>query len=162
MDAFSEKGFNNVVIGIGAAILVFVYMWVFLADTSEKYEKAKVILGGKIFVVDVAREPYQLKRGLGGRNSLSEFGGMLFRFPHPDIYPIWMKGMLFPIDIIWLENHRVVYIVKHANPPYRGAASEKIEIFWPSVYADEVLEVKAGTIDRFGITVGEVIRVEAN
>ena len=155
MHLFSEKGFTNIILGLGAAILVFTYLLFFLGELGEKYGKAEVTLGGRVFTVDVARDKQALVRGLSGREYIPEFGGMLFEFPRSDIYSIWMKGMRFPIDIIWLNNGRVVFLVQNAEPPEAGAPDIKLRTFTPSVDADKVLEVRGGTAKRLNIQMGD-------
>lgn len=155
MDLWSEKGFTDVILGIAAAILIFTYLLFFLGDIGEKYGRAEVKLGGKTFTVDVARERRELIRGLSGRDSIAEYGGMIFEFGRPDFYSIWMKGMHFSLDIIWLRRGRVVFAVENAAPPRPATADEKLEVFIPSENADEVLEVRAGSVARLGIQIGD-------
>lgn len=159
MDILSEKGFTNVILGIAAVILVFTYLLFFLGDIGEKYGRAEVKLGGKTFAVDVARDKRELIRGLSGRDSISEYGGMLFEFGRRDFYSIWMKGMRFPIDIIWLNQGQVVFVVKNAEPPPAATPDEKLEVFIPAESADEVLEVRAGTVERLAIQRGDEAKI---
>ena len=155
MDLFSEKGFTNIILGIGAATLVFVYLLFFLGELKEKYGKAEVTLKSKVFTVDVARGQQELIRGLSDRESISEFGGMLFEFPRSDIYSIWMKNMRFSLDIIWLNKRKVVFFVKNAESPLPDIPDSGLKIFTPAVEADEVLEVRAGMINRLRIQIGD-------
>jgi len=41
---------------------------------------------------------------------------MLFAMSEDDMQNFWMKGMLFPIDIIWIENARVIGCEKNISP----------------------------------------------
>src|SRR4051812_34888171 len=51
----------------------------------------------------VAKSETERQKGLSGRKSLSQNQGMIFIFDHPDKYGFWMKDMLFPIDIIYIN-----------------------------------------------------------
>ena len=73
--------------------------------------KSKLVLGGKTFSVDVADTVYTQAKGLSNRQSLGYNEGMLFIFKDVDIHGFWMKDMLFPIDIIWMdENLKINHI----------------------------------------------------
>lgn len=92
----------------------------------------------------------QEKRGLSFQKSIGDTDGLLFIFEKPDRQGIWMKDMLFPIDVFWFdENFRVVYIKKNFTP----------DSYPLSVYPDSpalyVLETKSGFADEHNITVGD-------
>lgn len=89
--------------------------------------------------------------GLGGREGLPEETGMLFVFDSEAKHSFWMKGVRFPIDIIWMdEDKEVVHFVKNATPDSEGS----LEIYTPPIGAKYVLEVAGGTIDEFGVGLG--------
>jgi uncharacterized membrane protein (UPF0127 family) len=79
---------------------------------------------------------------------------MLFVFPKASIYSFWMPDMNFPIDILWINNGRVVdtdenmtNIFDPANPRY----------YSPSSPAQFVLEINAGFIRRNNIRIGDPV-----
>lgn len=81
-----------------------------------------VELGGTTLLVEIADQPEEHGRGLSGRQSLSQGWGMLFIFDKPGRYSFWMYGMLFSLDIIWLDKEaRAVHLVTEAQPcPQQG------------------------------------------
>jgi uncharacterized membrane protein (UPF0127 family) len=88
-------------------------------------------------------------KGLSYRESLGNSQGMLFVFDKPDKHGIWMKGMNFPIDIIWIDsNLRVMDIAKDVSPVTFP------KIFEPKDAASFVLEVNAGFSEKNGIKIG--------
>jgi uncharacterized membrane protein (UPF0127 family) len=92
----------------------------------------------------------QEKRGLSFQKSIGDSDGLLFIFEKPDRQGIWMKDMLFPIDVFWFdENFRVVYIKKNFTPD-----SYPLSVY-PDTPALYVLETKAGFADEHGITLGD-------
>lgn len=104
------------------------------------------------FNVELARTQDEQLRGLMEREKIEENEGMLFIFEKEDFYPIWMKNMRFPLDIIWLDQSgEVVYLQKNALP----CVTDDCEIFWPIQKASYVLEVNAGVIDMTDVEVGE-------
>ncbi len=116
---------------------------------------ARVKIRNQVFYVDLAVTPPERERGLSGRESLAPNRGMLFLFGSPGVYHFWMRGMKFPLDFIWIKEYTVVDIDTNVPPPAEGA--EPIELA-PDIAVDKVLEVASGTVQTYGIQVGD--RVE--
>ena len=112
-----------------------------------------VIAGRVTLTVELARTLEEQVRGLSGRPALKPGHGMLFVYDHPHPVSIWMKDMLFPLDIIWIHTGRIVAIEKHA-PPLTSVGPERVY----TATADLVLEVPAGFTDRHKIRVGDSIQ----
>ena len=77
---------------------------------------------------------------------------MLFVFPQPAQHSFWMKDMNFPLDFIWIRNSRVTQVSTHVpatQPPVTLAPDQPI---------DQVLEVNAGFIEKYGIKVGDAVQ----
>ena len=111
-------------------------------------------IGDKQFdVVNVADSPESWARGLSGRAGLQEGTGMLFVYPAPYIQQIfWMKGMLFPIDVIFIgENDSVVDIARNLPKAELGKEPVRVQSSKPVKMA---LEVSAN--DSQGISVGDM------
>ncbi|MBU0953470.1 MAG: DUF192 domain-containing protein [Nanoarchaeota archaeon] len=67
--------------------------------------------------VERATSPAALAKGLMGRKKLSPGAGFLLVFPTPSRQGIWMFGMRFAIDIIFLDAAmKVIHIVRGAQP----------------------------------------------
>ncbi len=110
--------------------------------------------------VEVADTAAKRKQGLGGRQSLASDSGMLFIFEKPDVYKFWMKGLSFPLDLIWIRDETVVDIIKNAVPPMSGQKDETLPLYAPSQPIDKVLEVSSGFVDNHGIQVGDTIIIQ--
>jgi len=90
--------------------------------------------------------------GLGFKENLDENSGMFFVFEHKDYYGIWMKDMLFPIDILWIdEAGKIVHIEENISPETYP------KIFYPKEKARYVLEVNAGFVEKNTILIGEMV-----
>ena len=107
--------------------------------------------------LEVARTEAQRRTGLAGHRPLGESEGMLFVFESASRGAFWMKGMTFPIDILWIEAGRVVHLERHVPAPAPGTPDAGLPILTPSEAATYVLEVAAGFADRHGITVGSPV-----
>lgn len=111
---------------------------------------SRVIMDSRTYYVEVASTPEARERGLMNRDTIGRADGMIFVFDDSGIYPFWMKNTRFSLDIIWINNGRVVYIAESAKslpePPYPTYA--------PTEVANFVLELPGGTALRNGIHIG--------
>jgi len=138
-------------------LLITGYLFVKL---FPKNEKNVVKIGKAVFYVEMARTGEEKAKGLAGHKPLSKNEGMLFEFPAGDGFGFWMKGMTFPIDIIWIKNNKVIYAVENAQPPKAGQKESELQIFAPSEGANYVLEVGAGMADKYKIKTGDIVKFE--
>ena len=97
--------------------------------------------------LEIADSDEERALGLGGRESLCEYCAMLFVFGQAGKHGFWMKGMRFPLDIVWLRGDRVVHIERALT------TENDTEVYSPSEAADRVLEFNAGAVP--GLKVGE-------
>ena len=110
----------------------------------------------RVFKLEVADSEAKRTSGLSGRDSLPADQGMLFVFEKSARYGFWMKDMKFPIDIIWFNRGRVVYIVENAPPDN----SYQPAVYNPTFDADSALELRAGEVRRLGIKTGDILSWE--
>lgn len=105
--------------------------------------------GGVSLRIEYATTPEDRERGLGSRTDIQENYGMLFVFTKDDKYGFWMKDMLVPIDIFWLNDKgQVVFIVSGV------ATSTYPNVFYPNVPARYVLETASGFAKSNDIKIG--------
>lgn len=97
---------------------------------------------------EVVFTPDKLYLGLGGRKELPWGQGMLFLLPTFEVQEFCMRGMLIPIDIIWLAGDRVIGFHQRVSPQETG------DLRSPGP-ADAVLEVPAGFVAAAGVRVGD-------
>jgi len=106
--------------------------------------------GKEVFVLEVAQTPAARRHGLMGRTELCEHCGMLFVFPDVGLHTFWMKNTPLSLDMIWVRDNAVVDIVERTTP-----LSEEPII--PRADASQVIELPAGSVARFGISVGDAV-----
>ncbi len=117
-----------------------------------------VVLDERVRVfVDVVRTPAERARGLSGRAGLDEHEGMLFLFDQPGLQSFWMKDMRFEIDILWIRGDKLIGVAANAKLPTRGAA---LPLYRSPEPCDRVLEVRAGSAARWGLAIGDAVRIE--
>jgi len=117
-----------------------------------EYQTIEQKIHGEDLVILVADDADKRELGLGLLDNLNDYDGMLFVFEKSGIYPFWMKGMQFPIDIFWLDEKGViVHMEKNAHP---DDFPQKYTLDADSRY---VLELAGGSGDKYGLNIGEKI-----
>ena len=107
---------------------------------------------GKEISVEVADTVEKRSLGLGKRSGLENGWGMLFVFEKRKQHGFWMKDMQFPLDIIWLDNHRIVHILRNVQPAKSGVIPP---VMTPPVSGNFVLEIDSGRADELKLQVGQ-------
>jgi uncharacterized membrane protein (UPF0127 family) len=116
-----------------------------------------VNVGGATVHAEVAADSKARARGLSGRRSLAEGRGMLFVYPDHAGRTYWMKGMRFPIDIIWIDRGRVRGVQRDAPVPHG-----RLPLYSSRGPADHVLEVPAGWARRHGTKRGDRVSIASD
>jgi len=109
--------------------------------------------------LEVARTDQERQKGLGGHAPLGETDGMLFVFERPSFYAFWMKGMLFALDMLWIENGQVVHIERNVPNYPPDTPDIVLPIYAPRAPATYVLEVNPGFTEKYGIEVGAAVEL---
>lgn len=127
-----------------------------LATPAPAAKDIKV--GNSVVEIEIADTLDKRTKGLSGRNSLDQKSGMLFIFDSKNILPVfWMKGMLFPLDFIWVVGGKIVKIDKNVPNPAPGVADADLQTYASDVPVDYVLEVNGGFVDKNSIKVGDLV-----
>jgi uncharacterized protein len=104
--------------------------------------------------IEVADEPEEQARGLMGRTELEDGYGMLFVWPESEVRNFWMKDTLIPLDLIAIDDGKVVSVTTmqpcEADPCQRYRTEP----------ARAALEVRAGWAEDHGIEVGSTASSE--
>lgn len=155
-----KRAFILFALGVVSAVIFVRFDFVSAPVARQMTEVS--IEGKAVFKAFVSESDYDRAKGLGGTDFLPEDGAMLFVFgSKSDIPPasagIWMKDMRFPIDIFWIDaeaggEKTIVGIKEHATP------ESYPEIFYPDRPASFVLEVPAGSAEKYGIKIGDEVR----
>ncbi len=133
-----------------------------MAGAGAGMSQARVSLAGKAFAVDVADTPELQRLGLGGRKRLGPYDGMLFVYAGKARRSFWMKGMVISIDIIWLDNDRIIHIEHRVPPPKPGTPLRALPTYAAAGPANGVLEIAAGRAAELGLRVGDYARFAFN
>lgn len=146
----------NKLIGIFiAVILVIIVAVVFFL--SARGGGAQATIGDQkvnLMVVDTSESR---AIGLSETKSLSDDQGMLFVFDEKSYPSFWMKGMDFPIDIIFLNDKKIVTIHENVQPPQKGQEDNALPLYQATGPSNQVLEVRAGFAKKYNVKVGDTI-----
>ena len=107
---------------------------------------------GAVLKAEVADTPEKLLFGLAFRNSLPDDEGMIYIFGESGPHRVWTKEFQFPIDIIWVDESKiVVHVVENVSPcretqcPWYGP---------PPQDARYIIEANAGFIKQANVARG--------
>ncbi len=133
---------------IPALVLFVIFAGIFFSSLS----KPVLHLNNKNISLNIVDTDTERIKGLGGMNSLPENTAMIFVFDSPAKHDIWMKGMQFPIDILWIDGEKkILHIEKNIAPDtYPKTFSAEAD----SLY---VLEANAGFSDENNLKPGDIL-----
>ena len=142
------------IVAVGVLLILLVPVLFLKDEEPGEREKLQVLyVNERPVFTEVVTGREEQERGLGGRDSLPIDQGLLFSFGRPDLYPFWMKDMRFPIDIIWMDaDLTVVDLAQNVAP------DSYPEILRPKAPASFVLELTAGSAERYGVKIGDRFR----
>ncbi len=112
--------------------------------SSQKYGTIPISIGTKSLSAKVADSFAKRSLGLMHEKTLKKNNCMLFIFPFAQRYGIWMRNMLFPIDILWLDDEKKIVDYREKVQPAKGAFD--FRTYFPKREARYVIELPAGFI----------------
>lgn len=148
---------HKIILGLSVLVLVVLLGLFYQEKQNESIpqnqtQQPTVSIANKVVLnVVIAQTAEEKRRGLGGYEHLADTEGMLFpNNTAEQFFPpyFWMKGMLIPIDIIWIKNNTIIKIDKNAEPE-PGVSDYKLKLYSPGEPVDYVLEVRGGLSDEF-------------
>lgn len=93
-----------------------------------------------------------ITKGLGERDQIGS-DGMLFFMPERREANFWMHGMRFPLDMIWIDENKIVGIEKNVPAP-EDPSSFSLPSYSSKVPVTHVLELPAGKSDELKLVSG--------
>jgi uncharacterized protein len=106
------------------------------------------IINFKIWTADT---PKREQQGLMFIREMDPHAGMLFLFPENRTVTMWMKNTYISLDMLFMNAQgRIDYIAARASPL-------SLDIIGPPTAEFAVLELNAGSAERFGIKVGDMV-----
>ena len=139
-------------------VLIVLAVFVYLTLDKPVFESdGKLIIGFKPIDVEIAETVQEQFAGLSGRDSMCEDCGMVFVYNQAKIQKFTMRGMKFPLDMIFIRDGKIIEIIENVPFPQPGELPVNINSRDP---ADMVLEVNAGFVKRNSVPTGQSIILE--
>ena len=104
-------------------------------------------------ICEVAKGFRAKMKGMMNRVSLPEDRGMLFPFLIPGHRFFWMKNVIIPLDIIFI-NRKLEIIYLHEAPVDNGIFHK---IYWSHGFCKYVIETNMGFCKKNNIVIGSKI-----
>lgn len=139
-----------------ALFFLLIILAVFFCSQNENNKK--VCFKENCYSVEIANTQEQREKGLMFREKIEKNQGMLFINESEGIYPVWMKNMNFPLDIVWLDKDmKTVYIYKNAQP-----CANECQNIVPDKMAQYIVEINAGEADKNKVKTGDILIFKNN
>lgn len=141
---------------------VFLVLFIFIFYYSKNPKNIKIadiVINNHKFTAEVLSNPSDQAIGLSGRKSLKDNQAMLFEYKLSVIPYFWMKGMLIPIDIIWISDNKIVGIEKNISNPNPAITDAALPKYKPNTSVNYVLEINSGLSDKYGFNVGDFVEI---
>jgi uncharacterized protein len=135
--------------------LVLLAVWLGVAGTAASQTVSEfgnpwvwVTIGKVQIKAEAVHSPERLFRGLSYRPAMPAGQGMLFFMPEIEVQTFCMRGMRFPLDLIWIVAGRVAGITRNVPPTFPGNLTSPEPVNY-------VLEVPGGFAEQYGVKVGD-------
>ncbi len=140
---------SQVLLGMALVVLLALAGLAAGQDISEQGNPWVWVSIGKVKVkAEAVSTPERLYQGLSDRRELPAGRGMLFFMPAVEVQDFCMRGMHFPLDLIWIVDGRVAGLTRNVPPTFPGNLPSPTPVNF-------VLEVPGGFADRYGIKEGD-------
>lgn len=120
------------------------------------WPEAIITVSNSPIKVLVADTPEHWLKGWSDRRDMGGYDGMLFKFLARDSYAMVMRDMEFALDIIWLDDSKIVDMAPNVAPE-DGRSEAQLTVYRPRLPATAVLELPAGFIAQKGLKIGDTV-----
>jgi len=134
---------------------------------EDKTHYEKVAIHEVEYKLEVAADDESRAKGLMGREKLEDDKGMIFIYRTAAVRAFWMKDCLIDIDIVYLDSLGqivAVHEMKKESPQREGephaAYIDRLMRYSSIRPAQYAIELKAGTIKKLELEVGETIEFD--
>lgn len=128
----------------------------FIKKVSVVQDSKSIKIDSTEIKIEVAKSNEERSKGLSNRIKLSDNSGMVFVFPKNSKPVFWMKDTKIALDIIWINNNKIVGIEKDVQPE-PNIIDNKLKKYPAPSEIDYVLEVNGGFSDKHNIKVDQMI-----
>ncbi len=140
-------------------LLIATGLFIIVTRRMENTKRMPQLTISDKVTISVDIEDTDEKRALGysGHKPITFSEGKLFVFSVPGNYLFWMKDMLFDLDFIYIRKNKIVDLKENIPSPQNNKG--EIAYVNATVPFDSVLEVKSGFVKKYGVRVGNSVKV---
>lgn len=142
-----------VIVAIGTILFMYQKFSGKLPGPENSMRKAMVTVGEAEITAALPGTDAERYKGLGDRESITDGQGMLFIMGGPGKHRFVMRGMLFDLDFVFINEDTVVDIARSVSKNYKGEIVGMVEYNY-------VLEVNADWTKRNDIKIGDKVVIE--
>ena len=128
------------------------FRWI--SDVEDPTAVRHISLRGSVFRAEIAATPAEWTAGLAHRETLARNTGMLFVFPDESIRIFWMRGVLIPVDILYMDAAGVVVDI-HTMIPEPGVPDSELRRYPSAAPIQYAFVLNAGFAQSHGFSVGD-------
>ena len=136
-------------------ILIIASLFTLYLNKSSNNKLHQIKINGYTLQVEIADNDSTRSKGLSGRKYMAENTGMLFIFPTVSNHHFWIKGMLIPLDFVWINENTVVDLTTNVLPPL--LTDVNLPTFTAKSPFNKVIELNARKIQELNIKIGDTI-----
>lgn len=109
--------------------------------------------------LEIAKSVGKKTKGLMFRKEIASDSGLLMIFGYDRKHEMWMFGMRFPIDIVFIDKEKRIVDIKHSVRPM-GKNPMTWRVYKPKQNCRYVLEVNSGLIKKTKTEIGDILDFE--
>ena len=99
-----------------ARILIFIFIAYLTSTHADRLRLLDLKIRGVEISAEIAATPATRAQGLMYRKQLAKNQGMLFIFPEPDYYGMWMLNTYIPLSVAFLDKQGVILNIADMAP----------------------------------------------
>lgn len=160
MPASNELRTRSVLLGgaLVASGMLTVLSSVFVTFNEEAGGRVgQIETPGGTVIVEIADTPAARSAGLSNRDGTGSIDGLLLRWDNAGRHPIWMTGMRFSLDLVWIDREgRVLAVLTNVAP----CVVQPCQLYEPTgtSHSIAVLELPAGGAASRQLAAGTTVR----
>ncbi|MBI2686940.1 MAG: DUF192 domain-containing protein [Acidobacteria bacterium] len=125
------------------------------ATMEDLYTREVRMPDGVRYRAEVASKPFDMSRGLMFRDSLAGDRAMLFVYGQAGRYPIWTYQNRIALDVIWLDQNRIINEIIPGLQPCKTDSANKCPQYGGAFRSLYVLETNAGVAAKHKLKPGD-------
>lgn len=108
---------------------------------------------------EVASTPEEKRVGLMGVEQLPADEGMVFTFEEPRTVTFWMRNVVIPLDMVFIDENMTIVKIAEADIEPEGTPDANMTQYYSEVPVKYVVELNQGICSSNGIMIGSQVNI---